>query len=341
MIFRLPIIAVTFCCLSLNTQNLFSAEFKNTNNTAKTDSHWHSQNWKIMGTSVSVELWHKDAALAKKAIAKVHAEMQRIDQAMSPYIKSSEVSKINRLAAKQRVKISHELFSLIQQAQDISKQSQGIFDITFASVGSLYNYRKRHRPSPSIIENKLKFINYKHIKLFADSSEIFFTQSGVRIDLGGIAKGHAVDNCIKVLKQLGVQHALVSAGGDSRLLGDKRGKPWVTGIRHPRDKNNYVAILPLDNTAISTSGDYERFFIEDNIRYHHIIQPSTGKSADKNQSVTVLGPSATRTDALSTTLFILKTNDALKLINSLPNYEAIIIDKMGVLHYSSGLQSPD
>ncbi len=327
MLFRLTFICILFISSSQAALSL------------TTNGAWHKQYWDIMGTRVGVELWHKDTLLAKKAIASVKKEMQRIDQTMSPFIESSEVSKINRNAAKRPIKISSELFALIQQAQNISRQSNGVFDITFASVGYLYDYRKHQHPDDKQIKKKLKYINYRNIKLTPETSEIFFLQKGVRIDLGGIAKGYAVDRSINILKEYGIQHALVSAGGDSRLLGDKNGKPWITGIRHPRDKKKYVAILPLENTAISTSGDYERFFIEDDVRYHHIIQPKTGRSANKNQSVTILGPSATRTDALSTTLFIMETKAALKLINTLPDYEAIIIDKAAALHFSSGLQT--
>jgi len=301
---------------------------------------WHKQHWDIMGTRVGVELWHDNPLIAQKAIQAVKTEMQRIDQSMSPYIETSEISLINRDAAQHPVKISPELFTLIQKAQAISALSNGTFDITFASIGYLYDYRKHQHPDNKTIKNNLANINYKKIKLLPATSEIFFTQRHVRIDLGGIAKGHAVDRSIEKLKQLGIQYALVSAGGDSRLIGDKRGKPWVTGIRHPRHKGQYIAILPLENTAISTSGDYERFFIENDVRYHHIIQPKTGRSATSSQSVTVLGPDSTTTDALSTTLFILPTQKALKLINSLPQFEAIIINKDGVLKYSSGLDQP-
>lgn len=301
---------------------------------------WHKQYWDIMGTRVGVELWHNDPLIAQKAIQAVQTEMQRIDKSMSPFIESSEVSLINGEAAQHPVKISPELFTLIQKAQTIAAQSNGTFDITFASIGYLYDYRKHQHPDNKIIKSKLSKINYKKILLDPESSTIFFKQQGVRIDLGGIAKGRAVDRCIDKLKNLGIQHALVSAGGDSRLIGDKRGKPWVTGIRHPRHKGKYIAILPLENTAISTSGDYERFFIENDVRYHHIIQPETGKSATTSQSVTVLGPDSTTADALSTTLFILPTEKALKLINSLPLYEAIIINKEGLLNFSSGLEKP-
>ena len=303
-------------------------------------ANWYKQQWDIMGTRVSVEIWHSDKAVADKAINAVHKEMQRIDKSMSPFIKSSELAYINREAANKPIKISEELFQLISKAQSISRLSNGVFDITFASVGYLYNYRKHQRPDQQTINKQLKYIDYRLIQLFPKTRKIYFKQKGVRIDLGGIAKGYAVDRCINLVRQLGIKHAVIRAGGDSRLLGDKNGKPWVTGIRHPRHKANYVAILPLQNTAISTSGDYERFFIEGDSRYHHIIQPTTGKSATASQSVTVIGPDATTTDALSTTLFILGSKKALKLVNSMANFEAIIIDKQGVLHYSSGLEQP-
>ncbi len=299
---------------------------------------WYKQYWDIMGTRVGVELWHTNPQTAKNAITAVKKEMQRIDASMSPFIKTSEVALINREAASHPVKISRELFKLILKAQTLSKKSAGVFDITFASIGYLYNYREHQHPNETTIQNNLTKIDYRQIQLFPKTSSIYFKRKGLRIDLGGIAKGHAVDRCIKILATFGVQHALVMAGGDSRLLGDKKGRPWITGIRHPRHKGKYVVVLPLENTAISTSGDYERFFIEDNVRYHHIIQPSTGKSATASQSVTVLGPDATTTDALSTTLFILATRKALKFINTLPGYDAIIIDKQGVLHFSSGLE---
>jgi len=302
-------------------------------------AEWHTQYWNTMGTRVGVELWHTDKTVALSAFKQIHQEMERINQLMSPFIKTSEVSRINRDAAKSPIKISRELASLLSQAQKISILSHGVFDITFASVGYLYDYRKHQYPDKKAIQQHLPAINYQHIQLSVENSEIFFQQPGVRIDLGGIAKGYAVDQAINILQKIGIQHALVSAGGDSRLIGDKKGKPWVTGIRHPRHKDKYVAILPLENTAISTSGDYERYFIKDNIRYHHIIQPETGLSASRNQSVTILGPTTTQTDALSTTMFILSSTDGLKLINSLPDYEAIIIDKHGTLHYSNGLQS--
>ena len=181
-------------------------------------------------------------------------------------------------------------------------------------------------------------IDYR--KLMLQNQTVKFALPGMRIDLGGIAKGHAVDRAIEIARQCGIPHAVISAGGDSRILGDKQGRPRIFGIQHPRRTDELVLRLPLSNTAISTSGDYERFFIADDERIHHIINPQTGRSAKTSWSATVIGPDATTTDALSTTVFILGPQKGLQLIESLPGIDAIIIDSNAQIHYSSGLQEP-
>ena len=301
-------------------------------------AEWYKADRAIMGTAIHVELWHTDKSIAEKNIQRVFTEMRRIDSTMSPYKKDSELSLINQQASKHPLKISTELFNLIQQSINISKISKGAFDITFASVGRFYDYRKKIKPTENQLSTNLKKINYKNIKLNKDDTTIFFTQTGTRIDLGGIAKGHAVDNAIKLLQQQGITQAMVSAGGDTRIIGDKGGRPWYVGIRHPRDKNKSAVVLPLSQTAISTSGDYERYFIKDDVRHHHIIKPSTGDSARELRSVSILGSDSTTVDALSTTVFILGLNKGMKLISKLPNTEAIVIDNNGLMHYSTGLQ---
>ena len=300
-------------------------------------AEWFKDDRAIMGTAIHVELWHTDKAAAEKNIALVFKEMRRIDALMSPYKKVSELSLINSNASEHPVKIGSELFDLIQKSIIISKLSNGAFDITFSSVGHLYDYRKKLKPTKKEIRENLKKINYKNIKLNKENKTVFFTQSGTLIDLGGIAKGHAVDSSIKILQQQGITHAMVSAGGDTRIIGDKGGRPWHVGIRHPRDKNKSAVILPLSQTAISTSGDYERYFIKDNLRHHHIIKPTTGDSARELRSVSILTEDSTTADALSTTVFILGLNKGMKLISTLPNTEAIIIDNNGQMHYSTGL----
>ena len=290
-----------------------------------------------MGTAIHVELWQLDPKEAEKNIQRVLLEMRRIDLLMSPFKKDSELSLVNNQAAKHPVKISSELYNLIQKSLEISKLSKGAFDITFASVGQYYDYRKKLQPTKKELTINLKNINYKHIKLDKKNQTIFFTHPGTKIDLGGIAKGHAVDRSIKILKEHGITQAMVSAGGDTRIIGDKGGRPWYVGIRHPRDKTKSAVVLPLSQTAISTSGDYERYFIKDNIRHHHIIKPSTGDSARELMSVSILGGDSTTVDALSTTVFILGLNKGMKLISTLPNTEAIIIDNNGQMFYSEGL----
>lgn len=303
-------------------------------------SEWLKTQQNIMGTIIVVDIWHNNANIAAQCSEQVLVEMRRIDALMSPFKASSELAKINRLAAEQAVTISDELFELIEFSLAISKKSAGAFDISFASVGYLYDYKQRQKPSDKTVSKKLKLINYRNIKLNKADKSIRFTQQGVRIDLGGIAKGYAVDNGIGILKKCDIKNGLVSAGGDSRILGDRKGRPWVIGVRHPRNKKDIVLKLPLSNTALSTSGDYERYFIENGKRYHHIIKPDTGKSVESTWSATVIGDESVLTDALSTTLFVLGAKEGLKLIDQYENTDAIIIDAKGKMFYSSGLTIP-
>ncbi|MFV2059397.1 MAG: FAD:protein FMN transferase [Gammaproteobacteria bacterium] len=306
-----------------------------------TFAQWFKDKQSIMGTEIRIEFWldEENKNKGKLLLKKVITEMRRIDELMSPFKKESEISRVNRLAASQKVTISNEMFNLIQKSIEISELTQGAFDITFASIGNLYDYRLKIKPAKNQINNNLNKINYKHLQLFRPDQSIKFSQAGVVIDLGGIAKGHAVDKSIDILKDNGVKHGLVSAGGDTRIIGDHRGRPWITGIRNPRIPGKSAILIPLSNIAISTSGDYERFFIEDGVRYHHIISPKTGYSISSVQSVSVIGPDSTTCDALSTSLFVLGTRKALNLINTIADFDAIIIDAEGKLHFSDGLKT--
>ena len=293
-----------------------------------------------MGTPINVELWSKTEPRAKTCTEQVMQEMRRIDALMSPYKPESELSIINAKASLQAVKIGSELFSLIERSIALSRLSDGAFDITFASIGYQYDYRKSQKPSDQQIKAQLDRINYRHIILDKENSTIRFAKEGVRIDLGGIAKGYAVDNGIRIHKNCGIKRALISAGGDSRIIGDRKGRPWMTGIRDPRKKDQSIIVIPLSDTAVSTSGDYERYFISNGVRHHHILSPKTGKSVKKTRSVTVLGPDAVTTDGLSTTLFVLGAAKGLALVERLEGIDAVIIDSAGKIHYSSGLMPP-
>lgn len=312
-------------------------------------AQWYQHSFEVMGTQAHVEFWlepetpeqatTKEVPLAaRNIIDSLVAEMQRIDQGMSPYKADSELSKLNRLAAKQPVVISQELFDLLKNAEKIAELSEGAFDITYASVGYQYDYRNKQKPSQAQIDQALAAINYRGIVLDQSNNSVRFNHPKIKIDLGGIAKGYAVKNCLALLNTAGVKHGLVSAGGDTGLLGDRRGRPWLVGIKHPRAEQKNAVHLPLANEAISTSGDYERYFVEDGTRYHHIINPKTGKSAWQVVSVSVIGQDPTYVDALSTTIFVLGLEQGMALINRLDNYEAIIIDNQQTLHFSQGLQ---
>ena len=298
---------------------------------------WFEDNQGIMGTNIHVELWSDSAPKGEDAIQAVMDEMQRINQLMSPYIATSELSQLNRHASDTAVPVSKELFELIALSVDIAKETDGAFDITFASVGYLYNYRDNQKPEQNQIDNLLKAINYRHIKFDVNDHSIFFADPNVKIDLGGIAKGHAVDNAIEILKQRGIKHALVTAGGDTKLLGDRLGKPWMVGIRDPRNQDKQAVVLPLADTALSTSGDYERYFEQGGKRFHHIISPQTGTSAYEVQSVSIIGQRSTLNDALSTAVFVLGVQKGMDLLNRTPGYDGIIVDNQRNLHYSNAL----
>jgi thiamine biosynthesis lipoprotein len=248
------------------------------------------------------------------------------------------VSKVNSLAAQRPVTISPELFKLLTTALEYSRITEGAFDITYASVGYMYDFRARKRPTEQQIQSALPAVNYRHVLLDAATSTVRFTQPGVRIDLGGIAKGYAVDCGIDILRARGFTHALVNAGGDSRVIGDRFGKPWVIGIRHPDHPDQVITRVPLTDSAFSTSGDYERYFDEDGVRYHHIIDPRTGHSASKVRSATVIAPTATRTDGLSKTAFVLGADEAMRIYNSLADVDAILVTPDGRILYSKGLE---
>jgi len=245
---------------------------------------------------------------------------------------------VNAKAAQGAVKINAELFELLKTSLEYSRITDGAFDITYASVGFMYDFRAHQKPSDSQIKSALPAVNYRHIVLDEKNRTVRFTQVGVRIDLGGIGKGHAVDRGIAILKSLGIKNALVTAGGDSRIIGDRFGKPWVIGIRHPDDKSKVIAKIPLEDTAISTSGDYERYFDEDGKRYHHIMDPRTGRSASKVRSATILADSATRTDGLSKSAFVLGPEEAMKLYNRLGDVDAILVTLEGKVLYSQGIE---
>jgi thiamine biosynthesis lipoprotein len=301
---------------------------------------WHADARPKMGTEVSVYFWHENDATGKAIVEEIFAEVDRINALMSTYVESSQISDINRRAADEAVPAGEELFQLIRRSLDISVLTRGAFDITYDSVGQHYDFRERRRPDAATVEAERQHINFRYVVLDQAAATVRFAQHGVRINLGGIAKGYVVERGVDILRQHGVEYGVVTAGGDSRLLGDRRGRPWMIGIRDPREDGKVAISVPLEDEAISTSGDYERYFDEDGMRYHHIIKPSSGQPVEGVHSATVIGPDAVMTDALSTSVFVMGVDEGLNLIGCLPDYEAIVIDAEGQIFYSTGLADP-
>jgi thiamine biosynthesis lipoprotein len=299
---------------------------------------WLERTEAIMGTRCYVELWADDPDKGNEAIDAVMAELRRIDNLMSHYKPESQLSQINAHANERPVQVDKELFDLIKLSTHYSQITEGAFDITYASVGYLYNYPQHIRPNEEQIKQALPAVNWRNMLLDEENHTVRFEHPGMRIDLGGIGKGYAVDRGIDILKARGIERALVTAGGDSRIIGDRFGRPWLVAIRHPDNPNKVVTRIPLSDSAVSTSGDYERFFDENGVRYHHIIDPRSGHSASKVRSATILGPTATQTDGMSKTAFVLGADEALKIINRMPEYDAVFVLPNGKVLYSNGLR---
>nr|WP_295784615.1 FAD:protein FMN transferase [Rhodoferax sp.] len=305
------------------------------------NSGWFKREESIMGTAISLELWSDNRADGEAAMDAVMEEMHRIDRTMSPHKADSELSRINRDAGTHPVAVSSEMFHLLARAEHFSRLSDGAFDISYAAVGRLYDYRLRKRPSAAALTEAQTAVGWRSVVLDARAQTVHFAHPGMCIDLGGFAKGYAVDNAATLLHQRGIDHANISAGGDSRVIGDRRGRPWTIGIRDPRQPDAVVALLPLEDTSISTSGDYERFFDdEEGTRFHHLIDPSTGESPRSVRSVTILGEDGLTTEAFSKCVFVLGVEKGLRLIEAQHSVDAVVVDAAGVLHYSSGLLAP-
>ncbi len=301
-------------------------------------AEWYTREEAIMGTRVEVQVWATDPALALRAIDSVMADMHRTDELMSTYKPESQLSQVNAHAFERPVQVDADIIDVVEKALEYSRLSDGAFDITYASVGYLYDYRRHVHPTDAQIAAALPAVDYRQLVVDHDACTIRFLRPGMRIDLGGIAKGWAVDRGVEILRGLGIEHAMVNAGGDTRLLGDRLGKPWIVGIRDPRKDGAVVTRIPLEDEAISTSGDYERFFEEEGVRYHHILVPGTGKSPSVVRSVTIIGATATRTDGLTKPVFIFGVERGMEFVRRVGDVEAVIIDNEGRIFYSPGLE---
>lgn len=276
----------------------------------------------IMGTLIEITVIPAN----EKAVGEAFEAIKKVDTLMSTYKEDSEISILNREGEGQ---ISEETLEVIKDALRFSELSKGAFDITCRPLLNLWKKAKKEEkiPTEEEIEEACSLVGYQNIIL--DGNQIRLKKKGMQIDLGGIAKGYAVDKAVEALKKNGIKRALVNAGGDLYALGTNRqGEEWQIGIQDPREKDKIVDIIRVEDKGVATSGDYIRYFTLEGRRFSHIVDPRTGLTVqDVPMSVTIVGPEATSTDALATGVFVLGPEEGMKLINSLPEVEGMIISE--------------
>jgi thiamine biosynthesis lipoprotein len=293
----------------------------------------------VMGTIVTITVDSTSQSEAQKAIHQAFEKIKHIEQLMSPYISTSDVSHINNNL---QTTVSEDTFSVIKLAQELSHNTNGLFDITFASVGKLWQLQSPSfiPPSPESINQHLKCVSYRYIHLIPKTRTVLKQKSCVTIGLGGIAKGYAVSQALLTLKQCGIQQGIVEAGGDLQVLGDNYGYGYTIGIKHPRQEGIIGTVILHNEQAIATSGDYERFANYKGKRYHHIMNPKTGYPAQSDIiSVSVITSNPTLCDGYATALFIMGTKQAITFCkrNVELNLQCIIIDKNMNIYCSKNL----
>lgn len=291
----------------------------------------------VMGTSLELEAWGPDGAALDAALGAAEAELRRVEDLMTSW-RDSPLTRLNARAGEGPIEVPRELAQMIDQALRIAEATGGAFDPTWHSVGKLWDFKAEPPvvPDEGEIAAALAKVGWSRVVVDLAASTVELP-AGTTIGLGGIAKGYGVDRAIAVLRERGVQHALVNAGGDLRTLGLDSDKPWEIAIRHPRRRGDVMAVVPVSNRSVVTSGDYERFFELDGVRYHHILDPRTGRPASGCMSATVIGQEASLCDALATALCVLGPERGLALVERLDQIEALVVDLDGEVRRSSGL----
>lgn len=295
----------------------------------------------LMDTLVTITVVTDSADRAEKAMDRAFAEIGKLDALLNFFSEKSELSMINRNAGLSGVRVSPETMEVVEKAIEVSEKTEGAFDVTIGPEISQWDFPLRIKPEDESIKRQLRLVNYKLIQLDKVRSTVRLKEKGMFMDLGGIAKGYAADKAVGVLKKNGIASGLVSVAGDIKAFGYKPdGKSWTVGIRSPRStekSDEIMATVELNDTAISTSGDYQRYFILDEKRFHHILDPRTGYPAQGCQSVSVIAGDGVYADAFSTGIFVLGPERGIALLERM-GFEGLIVDKDGALYTTSGLK---
>jgi thiamine biosynthesis lipoprotein len=295
-----------------------------------------------MGAAAHLTAWTDDAPRAEDAFRAVFTELERIESLMSTWRPGSDIVRLNEAAGMHPVPVSPEVLEALGAAIRAGEMTNGAFDVTFGALSGIWKFdhdQDNRIPPRSEIQARLPLIDYRSLTIDAAQRTAFLTRPGMRAHLGGIGKGYAIDRAASLLRSRGLHDFMIQFGGDLYVAGRRGDRPWRLGIRDPRGPaDRAFAAIDLSDSAFSTSGDYERFFERDGRRYHHIIDPRTGEPARGTRSVTIVTPTATLADVLSTGVFVLGPAAGMALIEKLPDVEGVIVDDESRVIVSTGIR---
>ncbi len=313
---------------------------------SETEHEYESEQF-LMDTLVNIKVYGEDAVVLEKATAEAFSEMRRVaalvdrfpEKGTSSYEKS-DICRINSQAGIEPVRVAEDVFSMLKAAQEYSQLSEGAFGVTVAPLLDIWGFGKATQQVPTVeeINEALKLADEKKVVLDENKQTVFLQEPGMRLDLGAVAKGYAVEKAAEVLQEEGIKRAMINAGGNIKVIGENRdNSSWRIGIQDPRNPSEIIGVLDLKDEAVATSGDYIRYFEEKGIKYHHLLSLETGYPANMNICVTVISPEAGEADLLSTVLFLLDSEEALALAEGIENTEAFIVTSDRRIVHTSGL----
>lgn len=292
-----------------------------------------------MGTLVTITSVAPSEKTANVAINAGFDEIKRLEQLLSTWIPTSELSRVNASAGQNPVRVAHDTFTVVQRSLELAEITDGAFNIAIGPAVDAWNVTEQQRiPEAHELEALRPRTDLKGLHTDAQTQTIYLEQPGMRIDVGGIGKGYAADQAVVAMKKAGASAGVVALSGDIKTFGQlPGGNKFPVGIQHPRREGEVLVFLDLQDEAISTAGDYERFFERDGVRYHHILDPATLQPAHGAQSVTVVAKDGVWADGLDTGIFVMGPERGMELVEHLENVEAVIVDAEGHVHVSSGL----
>jgi thiamine biosynthesis lipoprotein len=296
-----------------------------------------------MGTELRLTAWTADEPGAVDAFQAVFQEFDRLEGLLSNWRENSDVQRVNAAAGKHPVPVGTDFRDVARSARQVSEWTGGKFDVTFGVMAGLWKFDYQNKdaaiPEPSEVVRRRSLINYRDLEVDEEAGTAFLRREGMVVNLGGIGKGYAVDRARDILRERGFPDFMIQFGGDMYAAGHRNGRPWRLGIQDPRGPADRIfAAMDVSESTFSTSGDYERFFIKDGRRYHHILDPATGEPTRGCRSVTIVTGSATVADGLSTGVFILGPEAGMALIERLPGVEGVIVSAKNEVLVSKGLE---